>query len=83
MILTIVATVLERHALPNHANTQLELPLEVEAYLSETVATTVTVKNILSKINKNSQKNGQLCVGMIKRSVSLKVLPQWLKSSFS
>ena len=33
---TIVVTVLERHAPPNHASTQLELPLEVEegAYLS-------------------------------------------------
>ena len=43
MILTIVATVLERHAPPNHANTQLELPLEGGACLSETVATIVKI----------------------------------------
>ena len=47
LFLTIVATVLEKNALPNHANTQLELPLEGGAYFSETVAT-IIVKIILS-----------------------------------
>ena len=45
MILTIifVATDLEKHAPPNHANTQLELPVEGEAYLSDTVDTIVKI----------------------------------------
>ena len=51
MILTIVATVSERHAPPSHTNTQLG-----GACLSETVAT--IVKIILSQINRRMKKTG-------------------------
>ena len=53
MILTIVATVSERHAPPSHTNTQLG-----GACLSETVATIIIVKIILSQINRRMKKTG-------------------------